>query len=314
MGCEHGVVISSCLTDTFGLSVPVVSAPMAGVSGGALAGAVSSAGGLGTIGFAVGKPDELTAEAQLAAAGGRPFGIGLIAWLVDRQPELLDTALSVKPALVSVSFGECAPYLRRVRDAGVVAVTQVGTIDEAKAAVDMGADLVVARGGEGGGHGRDAVATLPLLQGVLDAVDVPVLAAGGIATARGLAAVIAAGAAGAWVGSAFTTSIEAISPDKSKAAIVAARETDTIYTTVLDLGRGATWPAEYGGRAIRNAFSDTWHGREDELRESGVRSDELAVWVGQAAGLVREIRPAADVVADLARAEALLTAAAARCR
>jgi nitronate monooxygenase len=306
-------MISTWLTDTFDLTVPVVSAPMAGVSGGALAGAVSSAGALGTIGFAIGKPEELTAEAEVAKASGKPFGIGLLAWLLDHQPALLDTALATGPALVSVSFGECASYLQRVRDAGIVAVTQAGTVDEAKKAVDMGVDVVIARGGEGGGHGRDAVATLPLLQGVLDAVDVPVLAAGGIATARGLAAVIAAGAAGAWVGSAFTTSVEAMSPDASKQAIVQAGETDTIYTTVLDLGRGANWPSEYGGRAIRNTFSDTWHGREDELRESGVRSDEPAVWVGQAAGLVRRIRPAADVVAELAGAEQLLKDAAARC-
>jgi nitronate monooxygenase len=306
-------MISTWLTDRFDLTVPVVSAPMAGVSGGRLAGAVSAAGALGTIGFAVGKPEELAAEAAVAAATGRPFGIGLLAWLLDHQPALLDAALDSGPALVSVSFGDCAPYLRRVRDAGVVAVTQVGTVDEARQAVDAGVDLVVARGGEGGGHGRDAVATLPLLQGVLDAVDVPVLAAGGIATARGLAAVLAAGAAGAWVGSAFTACPEGANSDTAKSAVVGAVETDTIYTTVLDLGRGAHWPSEYGGRAIRNTFADTWHGREAELESSGVRSDEPAVWVGQAAGLVNTVRPAADVVADLATAEELLITMWQRC-
>ena len=306
-------MLSTWLTDRFDLSVPVVSAPMAGVSGGRLAGAVSAAGGLGTIGFAVGKPAELAGEARTAAASGRPFGIGMLAWLLDHQPDLLDTALETGPALVSVSFGDCAPYLRRVRDAGVVAVTQVGTVEEARRAVDEGADVVVARGGEGGGHGRDAVATLPLLQGVLDAVDVPVLAAGGIATARGLAAALAAGAAGAWVGSAFTACTEGANADTNKSAVVDAVETDTIYTTVLDLGRGAHWPSEYGGRAIRNTFADTWHGREAELEASGTRSDEPAVWVGQAAGLVHAVRPAADVVADLARAEELLITMWQRC-
>ena len=306
-------MISTWLTDRFDLSVPVVSAPMAGVAGGKLAGAVSAAGALGTIGFAIGKPEELTTEADVARASGRPFGIGLLAWLLDHQPELLDAALETQPALISVSCGECAPYLRRVRDAGVVAVTQVGTVEEARAAVDAGVDIVVARGGEGGGHGRDAVATLPLLQGVLDAVDVPVLAAGGIATARGLAAVLAAGAAGAWVGSAFTACTEGANADSAKSAVIDAQETDTIYTTVLDLGRGAHWPSEYGGRAIRNAFADTWHGREAELEAAGIRSDEPAVWVGEAAGLVREIRPAADIVADLAGAENLLITMWQRC-
>jgi nitronate monooxygenase len=302
-------VLSTWLADRFDLSVPVVSAPMAGVSGGRLAAAVSAAGALGTIGFAAGRPDELTAEAEIPRATGRPFGIGLLAWLLDRQPEILDTALATGPSLVAVSFGDYAPYLQRVRDAGVVAVTQVGTVAEAQQAVDTGADLVVARGGEGGGHGRNAVATLPLLQGVLEAVDVPVLAAGGIATARGLAAVLAAGAAGAWVGSAFTACTEGANADSAKSAIVAAGETDTIYTRVLDLGRGAHWPPEYGGRAIRNSFADTWHGREAELESAGTRSDEPAVWVGEAAGLVRAVRPAAEIVADLAGAEPLLIAA-----
>ena len=306
-------MISTWLTDRFDLAVPIVSAPMAGVALGRLAGAVSAAGALGTIGYAIGKPEELKAEAGIAASSGRPFGIGLLAWLLDHQPELLDAALETGPALISVSFGDCAPYLRKVRDAGVVAVTQVGTVAEAREAVDLGVDIVVARGGEGGGHGRDAVATLPLLQGVLDTVDVPVLAAGGIATARGLAAVLAAGAAGAWVGSAFTACTEGANADAAKSAVVDAVETDTIYTTALDLGRGAHWPSEYGGRAIRNTFAETWHGREAELEAAGTRSDEPAVWVGEAAGLVREIRPAADVVADLAGAEDLLITMWQRC-
>lgn len=301
-------VLTTWLTDRFDLTVPVVCAPMAGVAGGRLAGAVSSAGALGMIGFAYGKPEVLDAEAEIARASGRPFGVGLLAWLLDHQPDLLDATIAMGPALISVSFGECEPYLRRVRDAGIVAVTQVGTVDEARHAADAGVDIVVARGGEGGGHGRDAVATLPLLQGVLDAVDVPVLAAGGIATARGLAAVLAAGAEGAWVGSAFTACTEGANAEDSKAAVIAAAETDTIYTTVLDLGRGAQWPPGYGGRAIRNAFAETWHGREAELQAGGIRTDEPAVWVGQAAGLVHALRPAAEVVADLAGAEDLLRA------
>lgn len=299
-------VVATWLTERFDLTVPVVCAPMAGVAGGSLAAAVSSAGALGMIGFAYGKPEVLAAEAEVARAPGRPFGVGLLAWLLDHQPDLLDAAIATEPDLISVSFGDCEPYLQRVRDAGIVAVTQVGTVDEARRAADAGVDIIVARGSEGGGHGRDAVATLPLLQGVLDAIDVPVLAAGGIATARGLAAVLAAGAAGAWVGSAFTACSEGANADDIKAAVVAAGETDTIYTTVLDLGRGAQWPPGYGGRAIRNSFAATWHGREAELEAAGVRSDEPAVWVGQATGLVTAVRPAADVVADLAGAEALL--------
>src|SRR5947209_19977617 len=171
--------------------------------------------------------------------------------------------------------------------AGIVVATQIGTLDEAAAAEQAGVDVIVARGGEGGGHGRNEVATLPLLQEVLDAVDVPVLAAGGIGTARGVAAVLAAGAAGAWVGTAFTACIEAMNPPAARQAVVAADLHDTVYTTVLDMARGVPWPSEFGGRAIRTAYSDTWHGREQELAAHPVPMDEPIVWAGQAAGLVR---------------------------
>ncbi|HET6911341.1 MAG TPA: nitronate monooxygenase [Mycobacteriales bacterium] len=300
-------MLSTWLTQRFGISVPVVSAPMAGVSGGALAGAVSAAGALGTIGFAAGTPEQLTAEIDKAAAPGKPWGIGFLAWLLPRVEELLDLALERGPALVSLSYGDYAPYVERIKKAGAVAVTQCGTLDDAKAAVDAGVDAIVVRGGEGGGHGRDEVATLPLLQAVLEDIEgVPVLAAGGIATARGVAAVLAAGAAGAWVGSAFLACDEGANDDSARDAVVAAGLTDTIYTTVLDIGRGIPWPAEFGGRAISNDYAATWHGREEELRANPVRSEDPTVWAGQVVGLVRSRRPAADVVADLGRAESLL--------
>lgn len=305
-------MISTWLTERFGLDVPVVSAPMAGVSGGALAAAVSSAGGLGMIGFGAASADDVARETALAAASGRPYGVGLIAWTLEGQPHLLDAVLAARPALVSVCFGDWQHTVGAVHDAGAVFAVQVGTVAEARAARDAGADVVVARGGEGGGHGRNLVATLPLLQGVLDAVDGPVLAAGGIATPRGLAAVLAAGAAGAWVGTAFLGCVEGLNKPTARQAVVAAAETDTIYTTVLDLGRGIPWPEEFGGRAIRNTFATTWHGREDELRAAGTRSEESVVWAGHAVGLVDAERSAAAVVADLATAEELLRAAARR--
>jgi nitronate monooxygenase len=299
-------VLKTWLTERFGLDVPVVSAPMAGVSGGRLAAAVSAAGGLGTIGIGYEEPDEIGVQAQVARAGGRPFGIGLIAWVAEQRPEMVDAAIEERPALLALSFGAYAQHVPAARDAGIVVAVQAGTVDEAKQAVDDGADVVVARGGEGGGHGRDEVATLPLLQGVLDAVDVPVLAAGGIATARGVAAVLAAGAAGAWVGTAFLTCSEAASSPAARAALIGAGETDTVYTTVLDIGRGIAWPSEFGGRALRNDFADRWHGREAELRAAAERSVEPAVWAGQGVGLLRAERSAAEVVAEMAGAEELL--------
>src|SRR4051812_3330894 len=166
---------------------------MAGVSGGRLAAAVSAAGGLGMVGIGGEPAAALTAQAEIARAGGRPFGIGLIAWVAESRPDLVEAAIEARPAMLALSFGNYDRYVDSAHRAGIVVAVQAGNVDDARRAVDNGVDVVVARGGEGGGHGRDDVATLPLLQSVLDEVDVPVLAAGGIATARGVAAVLAAG-------------------------------------------------------------------------------------------------------------------------
>ena len=309
------------LTERLGLRVPVVQAPMAGASGGALAAAVSGAGGLGFV-AAGGTTPVAWLEEQVALAGAGPYGIGLLAWTLGERPDLVEAALAARPAMVSLSYGPYASYVGRFQAAGVLVATQAGTVEEAAAAERAGVDVVVARGGEGGGHGRDDVATLPLLQGVLDAVSVPVLAAGGIGTARGVAAVLAAGAAGAWVGTAFLTCPEAETSDAARARLLAASSTDTAYGRVFDVGLRQAWPPEYGGRALRNAFFDRWVGHEaelavDEPAAEGLREavrrrdlDTAVVYAGQVVGLVREERPAADVVAELARADDLLRRAA----
>jgi nitronate monooxygenase len=298
--------VKTWLTDRFGIEVPVISAPMAGVSGGRLAAAVSTAGALGMVGIGYETPEQVSAEAATAAASGRPVGIGLIAWVAERNPALVDAAIAARPALLSMSFGGYEARVADARAAGIVVTTQAGSVDDARRAVDAGVDFVVARGSEGGGHGRGDVATLPLLQAVLDAVDLPVVAAGGIATARGLAAVLAAGAAGAWVGTAFLACREGANSAEAQAAVISAAETDTVYTTVLDVGRGIPWPSEFGGRAIRNEFSDRWQGREADLRDSGERLDIPVVWAGQAVASVTRERSAAEVVHDFARADQLL--------
>jgi len=295
------------LTDRFDLQVPVVSAPMAFVSGGELAAAVSAAGGLGLIGWVGQDVEALRKELASAAAPGRAFGIGFLAWTMRPGDEqLVDAALEAGASLVALSYGDYETYVERVTSAGAVVATQVGNLDDVRRATDAGVQLLVARGGEGGGHGRDTVATLPLLQAVLEATDLPVLAAGGIATARGLAAVLAAGAAGGWVGTAFLATHESAYRDGHKDAVVAAGLDSSLHSTVFDIGRGSPWPEEFGGRALRNAYSDTWHGREEELRADPVRTDEPVVWAGQVAGLVTARRPAADVVEDLKGAEVLL--------
>ncbi|GAB3597041.1 nitronate monooxygenase [Angustibacter peucedani] len=317
--------MTTALTQVLGIDVPVVQAPMAGVAGGRLAAAVSRAGGLGTIGVAPSSTGEWVRAQHavaVAEASGRPFGIGLMAWVLPGAPEQLDAVLDTRPVLASVSFGDLDPYVRPLQEAGIVVAAQVGTLAEAQAAEDAGVDLLVARGSEGGGHGRDAVATLPLLQRVLDHVLVPVLAAGGISGPRGVAAVLAAGACGAWVGTAFIACPESDATDAVRSRLVAADETATAYGRVFDVGQRVAWPAEFGGRALRNAYFDRWVGREGELaaddaahaevvaaRLGPVDPDVAPLYAGQGVGSLEQVRSAADVVADLARASDFLRAA-----
>lgn len=313
------------LWERFGLRVPLIGAPMAGVAGGRLAAAISGAGALGMIGVGgAATGDWIAEQAGLARAAGRPFGIGLMAWVVERNPEQLAAVLAAGPDLVSVSFGDYRRRVAPLHDAGITVATQVGTVAEARQAEDAGVDLIVARGGEGGGHGRDAVATLPLVQAVLAAVDAPVVAAGGIASAGGLAAVLAAGAVGGWAGTAFLGCPEGLNTPAARERVMAASETDTAYGRVFDVAQRNAWPDGYGGRALRNAFFDRWAGHEDELAGAGdARAELLAardradfdtayIYAGQAVGMVTAQRDAATVVADFARAVELLRTAARR--
>lgn len=307
------------LTERFGISVPVVSAPMGGVAGGRLAAAVSAAGALGMIGVSARTaPEWLARECEVAAASGRPYGVGLQAWALESAPGQLDAVVEAAPALVSVSYGPYADHLDRLHRAGCVVATTAGNLAEARAAEAAGVDIVVARGLEGGGHGRNDVATLPLLQSVLDDLSVPVLAAGGIVTSRGVAAALAAGAAGAWVGSAFVMCVEAETSAEARARLASATDTDTVYGRVFDVAKRAAWPSEWGERELRNSFYDTWSGHEDELAVDDAAATEYAaavaaqdfdtagVQVGQGVASMTRECTAAEVVAELARAGELL--------
>jgi nitronate monooxygenase len=316
--------VRTWLTERFGLTVPVVAAPMAGVSTGRLAAAVSASGGLGMIGTGpAAKSDRLREQCGIAREAG-PFGVGLMAWALALDDALVDVVAAEAPALMSLSYGPYERWIEPLRAAGIVVATQVGTLAEARAAERAGVDLLVARGGEGGGHGRADVATLPLLQSVLDVVQVPVVAAGGIGTARGLAAVLAAGAVGAWVGTAFLACTEAATSAGARARLLAAKDTDTAYGRVFDVGQRLPWPPEYGGRALRNAYFDHWAGHEDALasddeacaqlvtaRQQG-DFDVACVYAGEGVGLLVGEKSAAAVVAEFAEAQALLDRAAGR--
>lgn len=265
-----------------GIAVPIVNAPMGGVAGGRLAAAVSRAGGLGMIGMgSAATPDALRRElAELHRHGGGegPFGIGLVHWVMTDHPELFEIAVAARPALLSVSFGADWSWVADAHAAGVRVCTQVAHPAAARRAVAAGVDVLVARGAEGGGHGEPVLATLPLLSEVLDSVDVPVLAAGGIGTGRAVAAVLAAGAAGAWVGTAFAVSHEALTPPSARAELLAGSETE--LTREFDIAAGYRWPATIPERVLRGS----------------------AVNAGQGVGGVREELGAAEIVARLTQA------------
>lgn len=315
-------MIGTDLTRLLGIRHPIVSAPMAGWSGGGLAGAVSAAGAFGMIGVGSSTPtDWIPEQAKLARQSG-PFGVGLMSWVLEKRPELLDAVLAEGPAAVSLSFGDPAPYVERVREAGAVVMSQVQDAEKAGRAVEAGVDVLVAQGTDAGGHtGR--VGTMPLLQRVLEIGERagrPVLAAGGIGTGRGIAGVLAMGASGAWIGTRFCATVESTGTEEAKRLILDSDETATVHTRVFDLVQDIPWPEEFAGRALRNSFSDRWQGRETQLEEQRssigpafetTRGDyaEDFVYAGQAAGLVGDIPSAGELVDRLmAEAEARLEA------
>jgi nitronate monooxygenase len=299
------------LTESWGLSVPIIGAPMSPQAGGKLAAALSNGGALGMLGLLRGAEaiPGLHADANefRSLAGERRFGVGLSAWALASQPELLDAAIATKPFAICISFGDPAPFAARVRDAGIELICQVQDRQSALLAEAAGATLIVAQGTEAGGH-TGGVGTLPLLQLVLDIVSVPVVAAGGIATGRGLAAVLAAGAQGAWIGTPFLAALEARNSPRARERILAAREMDTVLTSAFDVGHGIPWPAQFRGRALKNSFSERWHGHEAELAEDAAARQDLKraleaqdyataqIYAGQTVGLVEQVEPAAEIL------------------
>jgi nitronate monooxygenase len=316
-------VITTPLTRWFDLTTPVIGAPMAGVSGGALAHAVSAGGGLGMIGISGSHtPDFVTEQCAIPADAEVPFGVGLMIWVLETRPELLQATIAAQPSLVSVSFGDPAPYVGPLHDAGIAVCTQVNTTADVHRALDAGVDVLVAQGTEAGGHTGQR-ATLPLLQEVLTLTDRPVVAAGGIATGRGMAAALVAGAAGVWIGTPLLSCTEGLNSPAARKRIRSASGDETVLTRAFDVAEGFAWPERWPGRALVNDFSRTWHGREDELREDaaarqrvidGRRTGDPAnapIYAGESVGLVTTERSATDVVRDLdAAAEKALRAAA----
>jgi nitronate monooxygenase len=297
------------LTSLMAIKHPIVLAPMGAVAGGRLAAAVTRAGGLGMLG--PGYADEAWIEREFDATKGERVGIGFITWDLARDRRRLDVALDRSPAAIMFSFGDPTPFVEAVRRSGAKLLVQVQTLEGARTAAQLGADIVVAQGTEAGGHGA-ARALFALLPAVVDAVHpIPVLAAGGICDGRGLAAALALGACGALTGTRFYATEESLAPPAAKARVVQGAGDQTVRTRVFDIARGIDWPAPFTGRALQNAFTGRWHGRESELAEDSVAFDSYAkasqtgdfdtavVWAGEGVDLVRDIAPASRVVNDL---------------
>lgn len=316
------------LTEALGIEHPIISAPMAFAAGGKLAAAVTAAGGLGLIGGGYGDAEWL--EREFAAAGNARVGCGFITWSLAKRPELLDLVLTRSPAAVMLSFGSPLPFGKQIKAAGVKLICQVQTIEHARAAVDVGADVIVAQGAEAGGHGllRATFTLVPEIADYLAKVAPATLlvAAGGVADGRGLAAALMLGADGALVGSRFWASSEALVHRAFQDTALAADGDATIRTTVVDIVRKIDWPKPFTARVVKTNFVSDWHGRETGLDEAELLERErnryvsamqngdpanTGVWVGEAAGLIHEVRPAADLLQSMVGdAERLLGATA----
>ncbi len=317
------MAISNDLTRLLRIEHPIVLAAMDLVADARLTRAVSDAGGFGLLGAGYGDAQWLKRELGVltAAKSERPFGIGFITWSLAKQPELLDMALAARPRAVWFSFGDPAPFVERVKAAGALIVCQVHSVAMAADVVAMGADIVVAQGGEAGGHGISQC-SLTLVPSIVDAVGgkVPVVLAGGAADGRALAAALMLGAQGVVMGTRFYASIEAAGREAAKQRIVKARGDETLRSIVFDVSRQNVWPHPFTGRCLANDHTDRWLGREQELMR---RADVLAdfarareagdfsfapVIAGEAAGLVHDIPSAKEIVQrTAAEAERLLS-------
>jgi nitronate monooxygenase len=317
--------VATAVCELFGIEEPIVQAPMGSAAPPGLAAAVSNAGALGTVAltWAADVAAILRDTAQLT---DRPFGGNLV--LQWDQHRRLDQALEAGLRIVSLTWGDPSPYVERVHDAGALVIHTVGSAEEARRAVASGVDVIVAQGWEAGGHVRGTVATLPLVPAVVDAVTpAPVIAAGGIADARGVAAVLALGAQAAWVGTRFLLADEAPVHQSYRDRLIAAAETDPEwYADLYDVG----WP-DAPHRALRNSTAETWersgrpapgkrpgegeavahrpsgepvvrYSSTDALEGATGDIEALSLWAGQGVALVKRRQPAAEIVAELTSA------------
>ncbi len=322
---------STLFCKKLGITLPIVQAPMGDVVSPELVASVANAGGLGMI------PATWISQKQFsqrimetAMLTDGPFGINLV---LSEQPEAnLDVALGAGVGIVSFFWGDPIPYIDRVHEAGALVMQTVGSAEEARCVVDAGVDVVVAQGVEAGGHVWGNVASMVLVPSVVDAVPgVPVVAAGGIADGRGLAAALALGASAGWIGTRFLLSEECWAHPEYRDALLAADETGTEISTAFDDG----WP-NAPHRCLMNDTLENWISvgrpvqgqrpnegeivgydqfsspipRYNTVEPSATMSGKvtsMAMYAGQSVGLVHDVKSAGTIVKDIAtQAEGIL--------
>jgi NAD(P)H-dependent flavin oxidoreductase YrpB (nitropropane dioxygenase family) len=317
--------MKTSLCERLAIELPIIQAPMGGAVGPALAAAVSNAGGLGMLVPWRAEIEMVRRQIrEVRSLTSRPFGVNLN--LEFPQEERLAACLDERVPVISFFWRDPSALVPRAKAGGAIVLHTVGSATDAKRAVECGVDIVVAQGWEAGGHVRGTVATTPLVPAVVDAVSpTPVVAAGGIADGRGLAAALALGAGGAWIGTRFLASHEAAIHPRYRERLFQANENDTVFVENLFDVR---WP-NAPHRVLRNKTVEAWEaaGRPPSGRRPGegeviassrssgpiVRYqsytpgadaegdiDALPLWAGQSVGLVSKLESAGDIVREIA--------------
>ena len=308
------------LCDLLGVEHPIMLAGMGGVSYAELAAAMSNAGGYGVLGMAGRSPEFIRGEMRkLRTLTDKPFGVDLLAASPESLTASVEIIIEEGASAFIAGLGIPMPIMERLKKAGLKVMVVCGAVKHAVKAEQAGCDAVICQGGEGGGH-TGLVGTMPLVAQAVEAVKIPVVAAGGLYDGRGLAASLALGAQGVWMGTRFIASEEAHAAGLYRQTIVEAKDEDTVRTRC------------YSGKPMRvrkNPWVDDWESRPGDIQPfpmqaglssragvmggiggqmEGLDPDKSCFAMGQSAGGVKEILPVARIVADmLAEADAAIT-------
>lgn len=308
-------MIRTRVCEIFGIERPVFLGGMGSVNAPEMVAAVSEAGGLGALGCSLLTAEEVRAgAARIGELTGKPFGLNFLIFIPNEAG--FAAALEARPAVMAFAWPrpeqDLRPFFDRAHEAGCKVTFMTGEVAEARRGAEAGADVIIAQGVEAGGH-VSWMATMALVPMVVDAVaPVPVLAAGGIADGRGLAAALALGADGVLLGTRFLASEESPLHANFKRAILESNGHDTVLTEIPDIASGRVWPGAMA-RARRNRFVERWAGREWDLRQhrseawetiqaarAAGDAEEAYLLIGQDAGLIEDLPPAGELVRRIA--------------